>query len=144
MTKKLLSTFFFIATAAISSVWAVEPPQQVAAAFASRYQNTTPAWEKATAMYLASFTRNGQNIKAAFKEDGTFLREDLLSAFSSLPQAVRSDAGQRFGEANIVESAIFTDASGATGYRVRYQKGNTRVDVMYNAQNAIFQRAIIE
>jgi hypothetical protein len=144
MGQKSLMTLFLASLSGVMSLWAVEPPQSVVSNFTARYQNTSPTWEKATGMYLAAFSRNGQSVKAAFKEDGTFLREDVLISFSALPAAVRADASQRFGEANILEAATFTDANGAIGYRIRYQKGNARVDVMYNAQNTIFQRAIIE
>lgn len=144
MRQKILVIVLLVHLTGAFSLWAVEPPASVSGAFAARYQNVSPTWEKATGIYLAAFSRNGQNVKVAFKEDGTFLREEILTSFSSLPSAIRSDAGKRFGEPNIVEAATFTDANGATGYRIRYQKGNARVDVMYNAQNTIFQRAILE
>lgn len=144
MISKIFYSFLsFLFLVPVSS-WAIDPPAPVANAFSSKYHAVQPTWEKATGMYLAAFVKNGQKIKAAFKEDGTFMREDNVLPFSQLPQQVRMDASQRFGESNIVESASYTDAFGQTGYRIRYQKGNTRVDVMYNAQNVISQRAILE
>lgn len=144
MRQKFIAIFVLVSLTGAIRLWAVEPPQSVLSGFSARYQNVSPTWEKATGMYLAAFTRNGQNVKAAFKEDGTFLREDVVISFSALPAAVRSDASQRFGENNIIEAATFSDVNGNSGHRIRYQKGNAKVDVMYNAQNSIFQRAVVE
>ncbi|MCX7767638.1 MAG: hypothetical protein N2110_01260 [Flavobacteriales bacterium] len=140
---KLFHLIFF--SSVFLRVHAIDPPQAITAAFAARYSAATQVnWEKATGMYLAAFTLNGKSMKAAFKNDGTFLREEMLIAFGQLPEAVRKDAAQRFNESKITEAAKFIDAAGMTGYRIRYSNGNTRVDVMYNDQNKIFQRAIVE
>lgn len=145
MTRKSLFFITLFSMLVLGVVYATDPPQAVSAAFTSRYSSSGQVnWEKATGMYLAAFTLNGKSMKAAFKDDGTFLREETLIPFGQVPELVRTDAARRFNENNITEAAKFTDASGMTGYRIRYTHGNARVDVMYNDQNKIYQRAIVE
>ena len=122
-----------------------DPPQQIVAAFQAKYGSVVPVWEKATGMHLAAFAQNGQQFKAVFKDDASFIRLDKLISFNQLPAAIQTDVNQRFGgSSNVVEVASFSDDSGNTCYRIRYQKGQSKVDVMYNSQNVIFQRAILE
>lgn len=126
----------------LSSVSFASAADEVTAKIKTQFEKTFASatsveWKKTKGIYVATFKDNGQDLSAAFNDEGELLGASRYITFDQLPLNVTLALRNMSGGYHIANSVLELTANGETTYCLTGDNGKFRTEMKANSYGDI-------
>lgn len=138
---KLFNLYFLILLLYCNNSFGGDAPKVVQLAFEQKFPNAgSVKWDKENAHeYEASFSWNGLNYSANFKDSGEWLETESPLEFGQLPTAVQSAVNASWKSDKIKTVCKIINSKGQTKFEIELKKGLLIKEIFYDEKGTEIQ-----
>ncbi len=141
--KKIVFAFIFSLATCLSLSAQESAPEDVAAAFRSKYPKAKNVeWVKTgDSQWQAEFVASDREVRVVFDEAGTWLGSQTEIDTKKAPEAVQKTVAEKYKGYEIVDVTMVEIYNGEVMYKYDLDKGDGEIETMFHADGRIVTQA---